>query len=293
MKVSLIMSTLGRFDEVIQFVHALERLDHDDFELIIVDQNHDGRLRNACNALRVDFPLHYIESPDAKGLSRGRNLGAAKASGDILCFPDDDCLYPSSLIKKVLRRFEETGADIVCGRAAAPDGRSINGRFEKNAQRIHLRNVFSTQIEWVVFFRRAAFEGVKGYDEDIGVGANTPWQSCEGPDITIRAMLAGFSAYYDPALFAYHPEHNTRNPDGAMKAKGRRYARGMGRVIKKHHLGWLYLAKYLIRPVGGACLSLLKGNVDRGVYYLNVALGRAEGYAGFCLFPSNPTFPRR
>jgi glycosyltransferase involved in cell wall biosynthesis len=283
MKVSLVMSTLGRIDEVLQFIRALQQLDHNDFELIIVDQNPDDRLQMACSAIRVDFPIRYLRSPQDKGLSRGRNIGIAMASGEILCFPDDDCLYPASLIKKVLGRFDETDSDIVCGRAAAPDGRPINGRFETSAQQVDLRNVFTTQIEWVVFFKRHVFDKLRGFDEDIGVGASTPWQSCEGPDITIRALHAGYKVFYDPALYAHHPELDTSNPDAAMRAKGRRYARGMGHVVRKHSYGFLFLTNYLVRPIGGACLSLLKGNVKRGIYYLNVAIGRAEGYAGVCL----------
>ncbi|MDM0043336.1 glycosyltransferase family 2 protein [Variovorax dokdonensis] len=282
-KVSLVMSTLGRVDEVLQFIAGLERLEHRDFELIIVDQNDDTRLHDACANVAPSFALHYLRRPDIKGLSRGRNLGLGQASGDIVCFPDDDCLYPPTLVSKVLARFEETGCDVLCGRAAALDGRSINGRFETSAQHVDLRNVFTTQIEWVVFFKRQVLQRLEGYDEDIGVGASTPWQSCEGPEITIRAIQAGFGVYYDPEIYAHHPELNTQHPDRAMRQKGRRYARGMGYVIKKHSYGFPYLAKYLVRPIGGACVSLLKGNLRRVFYYLNVAAGRAEGYMGICL----------
>jgi len=284
MKVSLVMSTLGRVEEVLQFVGTLAQVDHDDLELIIVDQNPDERLRKAFDAMPPpDFPVHYLRSPLVKGLSRGRNLGFARASGEVVCFPDDDCTYPPALLRKVLRRFEDTGADIICGRAAAPDGRSINGRFEAGAQAVTLRNVFTTQIEWVVFFKREVLDGVRGYDEDIGVGASTPWQSCEGPDITVRALRAGYRAFYDPDIFAHHPELDTQHPDAAMRAKGRRYARGMGHVIRKQAFGVMFLARYLVRPIGGACVALLKGNAERAGYYLNVAVGRAEGYAGVCL----------
>ena len=124
MKVSLVMSTLGRIAEVLQFIHALEHLDHDDFELIIVDQNPDEGLQRACSAVIVNFPIRYIRRPHIKGISCGRNVGAEHASGDIICFPDDDCLYPPSLIKKVLERFDDTASDIVCGRAATADGRA-------------------------------------------------------------------------------------------------------------------------------------------------------------------------
>lgn len=277
------MSTLGRFDDVLHFLTELKTINYRDFELIIVDQNLDERLQKACVIIDLDFPLHYIRSPQVRGLSRGRNIGLSKASGDIICFPDDDCLYPAALFDKVLKCFNDSGADIVCGRAATAAGRSINGRFEKTAKKVDLRNVFTTQIEWVVFFKRRVFEKVYGYDEDIGVGAPTPWQSCEGPDITIRAMNAGFTAYYDPEIYAHHPELDTRNPNGAMRAKGRRYARGMGYVIKKHNYGILYFTNYIVRPIGGALISFLKGNADRGLYYLYVAFGRVEGYLGICV----------
>lgn len=282
-QISMVMSTLGRVDEVLLFIAALEQLEYRDFELIIVDQNDDLRLSDVCAGLAVSFPLHYIRSPEAKGLSRGRNRGLTQASGDIVCFPDDDCLYPPPLIGKVLACFEQTGCDVLCGRAAASDGRSINGRFEKTAQAVDLRNVFTTQIEWAVFFKRHVLAQVDGFDEDIGVGAATPWQSCEGPDITIRAIQAGFSVYYDPDIYAHHPELNTLHPDRAMRQKGRRYARGMGFVIRKHEYGVAYLANYLVRPVGGACLSLIEGNLRRMFYFLNVVTGRAEGYLGICL----------
>jgi len=288
MKVSMIMSTLGRTEEVLHFIDALKQMEHGDFELIIVDQNPDGRLCKACASLAPGFPLQCLASPRARGVSRGRNLGASKASGEILCFPDDDCIYPPALLGKVLRCFLETGADIVCGRAAAPDGRSINGRFENSAMRVDMRNVFTTQIEWMVFFRRRVFEKLRGYDEGIGVGADTPWQACEGPEITIRALQAGFLVHYDPELFAHHPELNTREPDEAMRAKGRRYARGMGHVIARHGYGWGFKAKFLVRPLGGAGLALLQGKLDRVLYYLNVALGRAEGYAGTCVGGPSP-----
>lgn len=289
MKVSMIMSTLGRTEEVLRFIDALEHLGRDDFELIIVDQNPDGRVRKACAALTPGFALQCIASPHAQGVSRGRNLGIAKARGEILCFPDDDCIYPPALLGKVMRAFEESGADIVCGRAATPEGRSINGRFESRVMRVDMDNVFTTQIEWVVFFRRRVFEKVRGYDEDIGLGADTPWQACEGPDITIRAMRAGFAVHYDPDLFAHHAELNTQQPDRAMRDKGRRYARGMGYVIARHGYGWAYKGRYLVRPLGGACLALLQGKLDRVLYYLNVALGRAEGYAGTCMGGPSPS----
>ena len=281
MKVSLVMSTLGRLNEVIEFIESLKKINHKNFELIIVDQNDGFELQSKCESISVDFPFHYLRTPGERGLSRGRNAGLEKATGDILCFPDDDCIYPPLLINNVIQIFESDNVDIVCGRAAALDGRSINGRFESVAQTVSRENVFTTQIEWVVFFKRDVFKKIGGYDEKVGVGASTPWQSCEGPEVTLRALKAGFRARYDPAIYAFHPELNIDTPNNEMIVKGRRYARGMGHVLKRHDYGFLHLAWFVVRPLGGAFLAITKFRRQRARYYLNVALGRVEGYIGF------------
>lgn len=279
MKFSLIVSTLGRFDEVVEFVASLNEIGHRDFELVIVDQNEDDRLRTACEGVIRGFPFIYVNTSHERGLSRGRNVGIALASGDILCFPDDDCIYPPNLLTDVIGLFDSTGADVICGRAAASDGRSINGRFEKKAQVVSRRNVFTTQIEWVVFFKRSVISALAGYDVDIGVGASSPWQACEGPDITLRALDSGFRVYYDPAIYAFHPE--LLGDARARKVRG--YARGMGHVFKKHRYRFWQVAHYFIRPVGGIFLAVARFDLEKASLYVQVTIGRIEGFSGNCI----------
>lgn len=280
MKFSLIISTLGRHVEVIDFLRTIEGQTCRDFEVIIVDQNDDNMLADAVKALSPSFPLKHKHVPGVRGLSRGRNIGFADASGEIICFPDDDCTYPSRLLADVLALFADKGVDVICGRAADEHGRDINGRFEAKAQVISTANVFSTQIEWVVFFKRAAFESVDGYDENVGVGASTPWQANEGQDIVLRMLELGYRGWYDPALFAHHPELDVINPGLRMRTKARGYARGMGYVIGRHGYSVGFLARYVVRSTGGAVLSCLRMNFPRALYYAHVTVGRIEGYLG-------------
>lgn len=280
MKFSLIISTLGRPADVLEFIRTIEAQTCRDFELIIVDQNDDDRLAEAIGVLNTPFPLKYRHVPGVRGASRGRNLGFQLAEGDYVCFPDDDCSYPPRLLDDVLALFVENGVDIVCGRAADENGRDINGRYAQQAQSVSAANVFSTQIEWMLFFTRAAFEGVSGFDEDVGVGASTPWQANEGQDIVLRMIARGYRGWYDPALFAHHPELNVFTPDGRMRKKARGYARGMGYVLGRHGYSLRFFASYIIRSIGGMALSLLRLNWARAVYYANVTAGRVEGYIG-------------
>lgn len=104
MKFSLIMGTLGRTAEVGRFLASLQRQDHSEFELIIVDQNPDDRLGSLIADYSRYFSIVWLDSP--KGLSRARNIGLAQITGDVVAFPDDDCWYPDGLLSYVASRFE-------------------------------------------------------------------------------------------------------------------------------------------------------------------------------------------
>ncbi|NWG45607.1 MAG: glycosyltransferase family 2 protein [Alphaproteobacteria bacterium] len=275
---SLVVSTLGRDLALGGLLDSLEAQSCRDFEVVVVDQNTDDRLGPVLSAGAWTFPLRRIRRPGERGLSRGRNVGWRASGGGILLFPDDDCWYPPDFLARGLALLEESGADIVSGRAADETGRSINGRYAPQATDITRRNVWITQIEWVAFFRRAVLEAVNGYDETIGVGAASPWQSCEGPDIVLRALAAGFRGRFDPALFGHHAELDTREPDAAMRRKGRAYARGMGYVLRRHGYPPGEAAYWCARSLANMGRALIEGSPRRTGYFAELALGRAEGW---------------
>ncbi|WP_428410148.1 glycosyltransferase family 2 protein [Hyphococcus sp.] len=277
MKLSLVISTLGRTSDLNNLFESLAAQTFDDFEVIVVDQNDDDRL---AAFIRPDwgFPLRRIHTPRQRGLSRGRNAGWRQAQGDAVLFPDDDCWYPADFLSTGMRLLEELGADIVTGRAADMNGRSINGRFEKTRQQITRKNVFTTQIEWVAFFRRDILHAVGGYDEDIGVGASTPFQACEGQDIVLRALPCGAKAFYDPDLFGHHADITKARPDRASIKKARGYARGLGRVLRLHEYSTTSLMMWLARPLAKMPFNMVCGRFKKTVELGNIFLGRVEGY---------------
>ena len=204
----------------------------------------------------------------------------------MLLFPDDDCWYPPHFLGHALDRMTELGADVLSGRAAAEDGRDINGRFEQAVTRIDRDKVWTTGIEWVVFFKREVLDAVGGYDPDIGGGAATPWQSCEGQDIMLRALAAGYACVFDPGIYGHHAELDVRSP--AMLRKGRAYARGFGYVLRRHHYPLSQVANWLLRPAVRGALTLAKGDATTARYCGTVLLGRFAGWTmkGRTLAPS-------
>ena len=277
---SLVVSTRGRSHELRTLFDSLSRQTFRDFELVLVDQNGHDEL-GALVDQSWGFPITRLERPSEQGLSRGRNVGWRAASGKYVCFPDDDCWYDPDFLKFGARQLAETGADVLTGRAAKEDGTSINGRFASKAMWVTAaRQVWTTQIEWVAFFKRSLLVQLDGYDEDVGIGAHTPWQACEGQDIVLRALEIRANCYYDPSLTGRHAEIVVDRPSATARKKALGYARGMGYVLRKHRSGSLAVLYWVIRPLTRAGMSLALLRPIDARYYVVVALGRLEGAVG-------------
>lgn len=277
MKLSAVVSTLGRKNEFTQLFGSLNKQTFRDFEVIIIDQNEDDRL-SFLDGTKFSFPLKRVRTPIARGLSIGRNQGLLHCQGDIVVFPDDDCWYPADLFERAVERVESSGADGVTGRAADETGRSINGRFETSAQTITRKNVWTTQIEWMAFFRRDLLLKIGGYDPSIGVGAASPWQACEGQELVLRALAQGANITFDPTLFGHHESLYSAKPSKQLIEKSRKYARGHGRVLKMHDYSALDMAFWVSRPSLKAAYNLAMFRFKLSEQALSTALGRFEGY---------------
>ena len=83
-----------------------------------------------------------------------RNLGLGLARGDIVGFPDDDCLQPPGLLDRVAAAFAaDPGLAVLTGPAASPEGGLGSGRWRAEAGPITLANVWTSVIEFNLFLR--------------------------------------------------------------------------------------------------------------------------------------------
>ena len=276
---SLVVATKGRVGELERLLHSLAAQSFKDFDVTLVDQNEAPLLGDLAGRA---WPFHivHIRTPGASGACRARNVGWRAASGELILFPDDDCWYPENFLGYADQQFNDHDCRILTGRAADTEGRSINGRFEDQACWVEKTSVWTTSIEWVAFFERELLRDLQGFDESIGIGAATPWQSCESQDIVLRALQQGASCRYDPGLAGHHAELDIEHPDLAQIRKGRAYARGMGFVLRKHGAAWSRRLYWSVRPLVKGALRALTGRRAAATYYREVAIGRLEGALG-------------
>jgi glycosyltransferase involved in cell wall biosynthesis len=282
--ISLVVATLGRSVELNRLFETLSSQDRTDFEVILVDQNADNRLERLAGG-NWPFPINWIHVPKIRGLSRARNIGWKASAGDFLIFPDDDCWYPPWLLSRGIQVLSAVQADILTGRAADEQGNDINGRYAQEPHRIDRSNVWISGIEWVMLFKKSALIALNGFDEDVGVGASTPWQACEGQEILLRALASGLVCCFDPSFYGHHARFD-EIPSKIMRAKGRAYGRGLGYVLRLHHYNSVAAANWIGRPLVRLVLSAVKGDLSGCAYFFNVSLGRLEGYVGRTLLPN-------
>ncbi|WP_018262409.1 WecB/TagA/CpsF family glycosyltransferase [Methylobacterium sp. WSM2598] len=276
--VSLVVCTVGRLEPLERLLASLRRQTRRPLEILLVDQNPAGTLSALLTRFR-DLPLvHLVDLADARGLSRARNLGLACARGSVVGFPDDDCWYDPEVVARVADLFSVPGSpDLICGRTVDAGGaESVSAHLPVPAE-IARDTVFLAGNSNGLFVRRGLAKRVGGFDETLGVGAATPFQSGEETDFILRALALGASCRFEPGLVVRHDQPEA-NP-AAAAARAARYAPGFGRVLRLHGFGPGYVGNRVLRAFGRGALLLLGGRRDDARHRFAWALGTLRGYA--------------
>jgi glycosyltransferase involved in cell wall biosynthesis len=271
--ISLIVATLNRVTELERLLVSLDEQTYKDFEVIVVDQNPDDRLV-ATLCRHGNFPIHHLHS--ARGLSRARNVGLPHAKGDIIAFPDDDCWYPPQLLACVRELFEahpEFGVLFAILRDA--DNQPVGPKWPDHSCLWSKGNVWECGISPTAFLRRAVTDAIGLFNEKIGLGAATPYQSGEDVDYFVRPLKLGFKMWYDPALTVRHPSFHSLD---RLRQRSYSYALGGGYTLRAHGYPLRRLLKSLVRSVGGCVVNLFRGNFLVAHSYLLRAAGLTRGY---------------
>jgi glycosyltransferase involved in cell wall biosynthesis len=271
--VSLIVATVNRVAELERLLSSLDRQTYRDFEVIVVDQNADDRL---AEVLQDHSGLHVRHLRCDRGAGRARNHGLRVASGDVICFPDDDCWYPQTLLQSVMSWLEQNREfNAVFTTMRSADNRPVGPRWPPGPCSINRTNVWDIGVCVTAFLKRQITDSVGFFRDDIGVGASTPYQSGEETDYYLRALEMGLRARYEPSLTVYHPDlHGIKR----LRMVTYPYALGFGYVMRIHGYSRREFGAHLLRSLGGALMSLGKGNLEMAHVYVLRASGQLRGY---------------
>ncbi len=273
-KFSLVLATVGRTSELDRFLEHLRKQSYKLFELIVVDQNTDDRLLPLLEPYRSCFPVIHCKS--AIGLSRARNVGLQLTSGNVIAFPDDDCWYSEDLLERVASLFlEDSTVDCITGRPLDPRAHG----FHVGSGPVNRWNAFRRGISYTIFIRQTAVAKVGGFDESLGLGAQSGKIAAEETDYLIRALSACCRVFYHADLRVFHGDSQLVFDNGIIK---RQYGTGLGfgYVLRKHHYPIPYVLYSWLRPLGAAGMFALTFRFPRARYHYSAFKGRVEGWLG-------------
>lgn len=276
---SLVIATVGRVDEIVRCLESLcvQTLPH--FEVIIVDQNSDDCLNALVSRFSRHLQIRHLRA--ARGLSKARNLGIAHARGTFVGFPDDDCWYPPDLLAELYSRLlAEPRLAALTVRCTDGFGQMAAGRHGERAGDVTRRNVWERGVGATMFARRKALSELGGFDENLGLGAPTPFQSGEETDLLLRGLSHGYLIRYDPSLEVFHPLEDLDSPGATLKSWS--YGLGMGRVLRLRRYRLPSVLGHVAAPVLGALIASTTNRPVLARIRLARALARFQGWRWSC-----------
>lgn len=276
MKFSLVVPTVGRPADLQRFIDHLclqggEGLELRQLELIVVDQSGNSETGKLLARQQVDFHITHLPM-NGRGASRARNFGWSFARGEFITFPDDDCHYPRGFLVQVLQKFRDQAVDAI---STSVEHMS---RPETTAATITRGNVLDCCLEAGLFARRESLGDLR-YDELMGVGCESPWNSDEGPDLLLRMMARGLRIDYCPELCIHHP-NPLQTADERLQERNFKYSRGRGYLLRKHRFPISQIANSLVRSLCGSLLMAITARPFWARYYWRSFVGKVHGLRG-------------
>lgn len=163
MQFSVILTTFNRSGVVRRAIDSVLSQEAEDFELLVVD---DGSTDDTQAVLAiVDDPRMTVCGRTNGGLSAARNTGIGKASGDWICFLDDDDYALPGWLEGFNRAIDEDAGIVCCG----AEYRTSEGALVSSVRPEQMGPLYEhqvgTRIAGTFAVRADLLRSVGGYDE--------------------------------------------------------------------------------------------------------------------------------
>lgn len=252
MKISVLIPTLGRSEELISTVKGLLRQSVLPDEIIVVDQNQPSIPE--VDAFFTNQPLIKHVRNSQKGLCLNYNRALLEAQSDIVLFVDDDVVPGDNLIKEHLKQYQDDKVGGVAGRVtvpgegpAHPSGqvgmyKPLSGNLITNFNYCRTRRLVDFAQGCNMSFRKNALLEVGGFDMGFeGNGYNFE------PDVCLRVKANGYKVIFEPKASLVH----LAAPSGGARQKNKAihthyFVRNGLRLFRRHSPGRL-LPAYLLK----------------------------------------------
>ena len=217
--ISVVVCTRDRVDNLRRCLAALQRIEYDDWELIVVD---NAPSSDATWQLVKSIPtLRYVRE-DAPGLDNARNRGIRESRNEIVVFTDDDTMVDPGWLQAIARSFADPEVAAMTGLVAPMKldtpariyfedvyggmGKGFHPRWFRKADLGSAGQMWASAcgVGANMAFRRSTFAAVGLFDPHLDVG--TPTRGGGDIEMFHRVIAADLLLKYDPNAVIWH-EH--------------------------------------------------------------------------------------
>ncbi len=198
-KFSLIVCTRNGAERIAACLDAIANMAYRAHETIVVD---DGSDDGTAALVSIRFPDVMLISIPPSGLSAARNIGAARATGDILAFTDDDCEPDAEWLLRLSTAFQDPTIAAAGGPNLPPISRTASEAVIRAApgapSHVLLDDTTAEHLPGCnIALRRDVFQAIGGFD---------PVFRTAGDDVDFcwRLSDAGHRLGFVPGAFVWH-----------------------------------------------------------------------------------------
>jgi hypothetical protein len=275
-RIGVAVTTVGRWESLRELLTDLAAQTRPPRAVAIAHHNASDAadLEAVVRSFDETLDIRTVVSP--RGISNGRNAAAAALDDDVdwLWFPNDTNRADPDFLERVVQHCAPPTT--VCA-VQMVDREGPRHPIPAPGTTLTRRTVWAA-MEPATFFARDGFVAAGGFNPALGSGADTPWQSGEGPDLLLRmSELADFSIEWVGDIVLQSQTEFAHLPPRERRRKQRNYGRGHGYVLRTWHYPLWYKAANLV----AAALMPIRNPKKFGVgEALALLVGRTEGALG-------------
>ena len=244
-RTTVVIATRDRTESLLRCLDSLDRLDHPDFDVVVVDSapsTHETQ--RVLDGLTRSFPLRYVRV-DRPGLGLAHNSALPWVTGDVVAFTDDDVEVDSSWLSAMTECFADEAVQCVTGLILAAELETPaqvwleqSGGFARGFCRRDFSLARPPGDRLFPFtagqfgsganmaFRTDWLRGVGGFDSATGAG--TPARGGDDLLAFLRVVLSGGILVYQPSAMVRH--WHRRDYEG-LRRQAYGYGVGLGAYL--------------------------------------------------------------
>jgi len=194
-KLSIIVPCFCRADLTQVCIDSIIRYT-DNFELILVQEGEDEKLKELMQEFVTSLKVKYIQNKTPKGYSGALNTGLEQATGEYICFINNDVVAVPGWMDKMLKCFDKKENVGLVAPTFWGSGAKQSIDWGTEPEFDYVDNIFSI-IGVCFIIPRKVLDKIGNWDESYGHGG-------EDFDICQRVQDAGYDIYVARESFIYH-----------------------------------------------------------------------------------------